>query len=479
MAQPLPDFLEENQDVIKCLSLNTADALFSAYMMLSSDGFSDGLLWNGAWNAIEAAAALRSCEPPPYEAFEEAFEGQNKHCQCAEVGGQLFLDWLDAAGNRTTLSNSELVEAKQIKDAAIAEGIASCNWITVEGEAKTATYDIQDGSKPEWYIVPTLNTDCCVGTPSPPAVQPPPAPYIFGEPDADCGSRVRLLDSCIDRYGFAQNFYKVENNYYTCTGESVPDYYYWETIDGPSILYVGGTPLPYQLFCNPPHAYPHPHAAIPTSSGGGTSSLSAVTYTLDAGCTYNQETEDFDTKFTYDVEATDDGIVGLARRMDALAWMINNSGLIPYTTCATTKPKLEGEWVSTHWISDGASDNSKQPLRKLFRYRTKSDRTTKELRQHWKQLIWESGSVVVGHKGAWWGTPQVWALNEEEGKRVLRFAGGEAGLDPDLDGEWFVGSSRSPRIGMKGRMRLARREGDYWVSSRDGSDGEEDLSHDP
>ena len=28
------------------------------------------------------------------------------------------------------------VEAKEIKDAGIAEGKASCNWVTVEGEAK-------------------------------------------------------------------------------------------------------------------------------------------------------------------------------------------------------------------------------------------------------------------------------------------------------------------------------------------------------
>jgi len=461
------------------LALNAADAAFSAAAALQSVEAGNALSLWWVYDAMVASASVIGCFPPPKEFFEETFEGENKKCQCAEVGGQLFLDWLDAAGNRTTLSNSELVEAKQIKDSAIAEGIASCNWVTVEGEDRIATYDIQDGSTPLWYIVPTLNTECCQGTPAPVAPQPYPEPYpIPGEGGTVCPNQVWLIDSCVDRYGFSQNFYKVREFYENCNQKT--NYFYWESINGPFVYYAFNNGFE-GLNSEPPYAPPHPHAAPPVvqGSGGGVSSLSAVTYTLDAGCTYNQETEDFDTKFTYDVEATNDGIVGLARRMDALAWMINNSGLIPYTTCAVKKPELDGEWVSTHWISDGASDNSKQPLRKLFRYRTKSDRTTKELRQHWKQLIWEAGPVLVEHRKAWWGNPAVWALNEEEGKRVLRFAGGEAGIDPDLDGEWFVGSSRSPRIGMKGRMRLARREGDYWVSSRDGSDGEEDLSHDP
>ena len=469
------EFINDNKETIHCLAMNAADVLFSAAAAVKSFGEPGPSWWVVYANAVEATAQLYGCLAPPREIYEEAFEGQNKRCQCATVGGQLFLEWLDAAGNRTTLSNSELIEAKEIKDAVIAEGIASCNWVSVEGENRVATYDIEDGSQPIWFIVPTLNTDCCSGTISPPSVQPPPPPYEFPMGNPSCKTEVELIDSCIDKYGLAQNFYRVTLRYWQ---SDIPEpgcgssgsRYYWETINGPYI-YFG--PYYFEGFsCTPRYAPPHPDAPEPGSIyTGGKTGLSAVTYTLDAGCTYNQETEDFDTKFTYDVEATSDGIVGLARRMDALAWMINNSGLIPFTTCATTRPELEGQWVSTHWVSDGISDGGTKHLRKLFRYRTKSERTTDQLQQHWKQLIWEAGPVLVGHKGAWWGTPQVWALNEEEGKRVIRFAGGEAGIDPDLDGEWVVGSSSSPRIGMIGTMRLAKPNGEYYVSKRDGSDG--------
>ena len=475
MAEPrVKSFLEDNYATIKCLSLNAADVLFSAVAAAKS---LDSPAWPVyTWEAAQSVAALFACHAPPYEVFEEAFEGENLRCQCAEASGQLFLEYLDPAGNRTTISQSELAEAKEVKDAAIAEGVASCNWVTVEGEAKVSSYQIDEGSWPQWYIIPSLDTKCCSGRPVIPPRQPEPPPYSFPTTQG-CPRTVQLIDSCVDRYGLLQNYYYVyEEEWVEAQSRcrNARAYYYWETINGP-VAYSNGNSGHEGISADPPYAPPHPHAAEPNSGGGNRTPLSAVTYTLDAGCTYNEETDDFDTKFTYDVEATNDGIVGLARRMDALAWMINNAQLLPYTTCATTKPKLEGQWVSTHWMSDGASDNSKQPLRKLFRYRTKSDRTTDELRQHWKQLVWEAGPVVVGHKGAWWGTPQVWALNEEEGKRVIRFAGGEAGIDPDLDGEWFVGSSRSARYGMTGTMRLAMQKGEYWVTSRDGASGHPEL----
>ncbi len=469
--------IEENWEMRKCVSLNATEALFSAYMAAKTYEPGFGYWWAYTYDAAQSVAQLFSCSAPPEQVFIEAFEGENKRCQCAEVGGQLFLDWLDNAGNRVTLSNSEIVEAKQIKDAAIADGIASCNWVTVDGQDRLATYDIQDGSKPIWYIIPTLNTDCCSGSPIIPPVQPFPDPVLIpGDGIEGCPKdKIYLLDSTVDRFGLLQNFYLLKRYYQNCTVK--PNVFYWETIRGP---YVYDDRDSFEGFdSDPPYAPPHPHAPLPVvQGGGGTSSLSAVTYTLDAGCTYNQETEDFDTKFTYDVEANSDGIVGLARRMDALAWMINNSGLIPYTTCATTKPKLEGQWVSTHWVSDNDSAGGTDKLRKLFRYRTKSERTTDELQQFWKQLVWESGPVIVGHKGAWWGTPKVWAIDEAEGKRVLRFAGGEAGIDPDLDGEWFVASSRSPRYGMTGTMRLAMKRGTYWVTSRDGPSALPDLEPD-
>jgi hypothetical protein len=104
----------------------------------------------------------------------------------------------------------------------------------------------------------------------------------------------------------------------------------------------------------------------------------------------------------------------------------------------------------------------------LFRYRTKSTRDLGQLSAYWEAFTWEAGDVCVFHKGAWWGTPQVWAASQEEGQRVIRFAAAEAGIDPDQNGEWGISSSRSPRYGMSGTMTIEMHEGFPWVSSRQG-----------
>jgi hypothetical protein len=137
-------------------------------------------------------------------------------------------------------------------------------------------------------------------------------------------------------------------------------------------------------------------------------------------------------------------------------------------TCKTTN-ELQGQWVTTRWISDEKMVDSSRRLRKLFRYRTLSSRDLGQLSAYWEQFTWRAGSICVIHKGAWWGTPQVWAESTEEGQRVIRHAAAEAGLDPDQVGEWSTGSSRAPRYGMSGTMRIMEHEGFPWVASRDGA----------
>lgn len=137
--------------------------------------------------------------------------------------------------------------------------------------------------------------------------------------------------------------------------------------------------------------------------------------------------------------------------------------------CGNEKPPLEGQWVTTRWESIEKMAHSGRRLRKLFRYRTNSTRDVGQLSAYWEAFTWQAGNVCVFHKGAWWGTPQVWASTEEEGQRVIRFAAAEAGLDPDQIGEWGTSSSRTPRYGMSGTMKVAQFEGFPWVASRDGA----------
>ncbi len=138
-------------------------------------------------------------------------------------------------------------------------------------------------------------------------------------------------------------------------------------------------------------------------------------------------------------------------------------------TCGNEKPELEGQWVTTRWISDEKMVDSSRRLRKLFRYRTKSTRDLGQLSAYWASFTWKSGPVCVIHKGAWWGTPQIWAESAEEGQRVIRHAAAEAGIDPDQIGRWTISSSGSPRYGMSGTMKILKKEGFPWVASRDGA----------
>ena len=141
-----------------------------------------------------------------------------------------------------------------------------------------------------------------------------------------------------------------------------------------------------------------------------------------------------------------------------------------HLTCGGSKPELQGDWVSTGWMSLEASENSNRPLRKLFRYRSLGDRDVVALLGYWKDFQWEAGPVCVVHTKAWWGLLQVWAASEEEGKRVIRFAGVNAGIDPDTEGTWQISTSTGSRYGRTGTMTLACYKGQYHVSARDTPD---------
>jgi hypothetical protein len=156
-------------------------------------------------------------------------------------------------------------------------------------------------------------------------------------------------------------------------------------------------------------------------------------------------------------------------RLDAIVELLQAHKNFKQPICGNEKPVLEGQWVTTRWISDEKMVDSGRRLRKLFRYRTKSTRDLGQLSDYWRDFVWRSGPVCVIHKGAWWGTPQVWAESAEEGKRVIRHAATEAGIDSDQVGGWTISSSRAPRNGMSGTMKILKKEGFPWVASRDGA----------
>ena len=139
--------------------------------------------------------------------------------------------------------------------------------------------------------------------------------------------------------------------------------------------------------------------------------------------------------------------------------------------CKDPKPELRGDWRSVHFESDAPSPGGTRPLRKYFRYRSESGSTVAQLGAHWKDFTWQAGSVIVVHKGAWWGQAKVWAASIDEGKRVIRHAAAEAGIDPDQVGEWVVTGSSDPRYGMSGTMRPVLYDGLTWATARTGPSG--------
>jgi hypothetical protein len=112
---------------------------------------------------------------------------------------------------------------------------------------------------------------------------------------------------------------------------------------------------------------------------------------------------------------------------------------------------------------------TRRPLRKLLRYRDQTGASLQAHTNHWLGFEWEAGPVCVIHKGAPWGTPQVWAASSEEGKRVIRHAAAIAGVNPDQEGQWIITGSTDPRYGRTGRMALRELGPDaVAVTKRDG-----------
>ncbi len=165
-------------------------------------------------------------------------------------------------------------------------------------------------------------------------------------------------------------------------------------------------------------------------------------------------------------------------RLDAIVELLQAAKNFKQPICSD-KPELLGNWVTVRFESIENSPQGTRPLRKLFRYRSQSALDLGQIAAYWENFTWNAGPVCVQHKNAWWGTPQCWAANADEGKRVIRFAGLEAGIDPDVLGEWVISGSVDPRFGMPGTMQVAKVEGLEWITSRQGPSGLPLLTVDP
>jgi hypothetical protein len=176
---------------------------------------------------------------------------------------------------------------------------------------------------------------------------------------------------------------------------------------------------------------------------------------------------------------TNAALIALYDNQTTLMTMIQQHLIWKTPICEEPKPELKGQFVTVRFESDSKSPNGERPLLKLLRYRSQSARDLGQLTDYWKSFTWTSGPVCVYHRGSAVGTPQVWASTADEGKRVLRHAFGEAGIDPDQIGEWGISGSDNPRYGVSLTVRVKSIDGGHWVTSREGANGLPLLALDP
>jgi hypothetical protein len=158
-------------------------------------------------------------------------------------------------------------------------------------------------------------------------------------------------------------------------------------------------------------------------------------------------------------------------RLDAIVELLQAHKNFKQPVCPNEKSKVEGDWVTLRFESDEPSPNSNRAIRKLLRYRSKSGAELGSITDYWRGFTWTTGPVIVTHADAWWGQPKCWAVSADEGKRVLRHAAGEAGIDPDQVGRWIISGSRDPRYGVSLPVTFADLDGGPWVAQRDGPSG--------
>lgn len=111
-------------------------------------------------------------------------------------------------------------------------------------------------------------------------------------------------------------------------------------------------------------------------------------------------------------------------------------------------------------------------LQKRLTYRDRTGASQAEHAEHWRGFTWSAGPVIVAAIGSW-GTVQVWASSEAEGKRVIRHAAAIAGFDPDGEqgAEWIVTVSSGGRNGRSAEMITTESRQGLRVSKRQGPSG--------
>ena len=437
-----------------------------------------GLVGGGAGVlAANALAAANGCfpvnpDPGPGSGGNGIGEGQ-----CMETDGCFLV--LERRGGESIYTGPVRKLISSVASGTYPNGTAKCTttWIDCSGE----TVSDDEAQEDLWPIATTvLEGGNCVGDPSGPPSNPLPDPVPVPDPDGGpCTFNTQLIDSYINAAGGMSILYETCATGPGCSGCSR----FWyhgpgntqpappEPIPGPD-----GEPLPQP---NPEGGSPDcPDPCSPCKwepcepCEPPEAEITARQFWFNSACGENED----GTKASvpYYLQGASDlksCFNALASQNQTIMEMIQQHLLWKTPTCPEETPELEGDMRTISFRSDETSPYGKSRLRKRLRYRSLSGIGLGELVDHWKDFTFTGGPVCVKHTGSSWGSPQVWAASEAEGKRVLLHAAGEAGVDPNQVGRWRVGRSDSSRIGVSLEMRVDTTGGYYWITERDGSNG--------
>ena len=195
--------------------------------------------------------------------------------------------------------------------------------------------------------------------------------------------------------------------------------------------------------------------------------LPIASFTLVAPCDKDEEENPLEMKYALPIQNYQSRVLS----QQAVIMEILQQHLNWKTPICFPKNESGRYFRSIAFESETYSPNSNSRLVKRFRYRSNSPGDVRQLATHWAVFKWNTGPVIVWHTGSALGAPKVWAASVDEGKRVIRHAGGEAGIDPDQVGEWGVGSSDNARYGVSTTVKLKCVDGTWAATARQGPDG--------
>ena len=363
--------------------------------------------------------------------------------------------------------------------------LVTYSWVKAGGAIGTTGFFLGSDDSGNFYTLDQVFTGdptCLVPSPDPSGPEIP--PYEYTDPVDGCTLIVNWKGLATDELGHLNPVFKIEPGSDLRTGGGV----------------IGGCNFEPVIYSGPPAGPPGPPIYGPWNpdwdlpgggqtpwgdflrdlAGGllGNAIYDGLTALLEApysGTTYRLvsvcEKDASGEPISRAVEETIPSLPindAILKRLDALVPLLQGQKDFKQPVC--DPPKAEGEFRTIGFISEETSPNGKSRLIKRFRYRSVSGIGLDALIDYWKDFTFSAGPVIVQHRGASWGTVKCWAASANEGKRVIRHAAGEAGIDADKVGRWEISGSSSTRLGVSGTMKVNQAGGYYWITARDGSD---------